>query len=194
MIDDSSVRVLDAAERLVYARGIHAVGVDDIRDQAGVSLRRIYQLYPSKDAIVVACLERLDQAWRDRVQAFVDGYTDPEERLLAVFGCLQVLFAEDNFRGCVWINANGESGSESAVIAELAQNHKTEVRSLVGALVKEADLPATLTDQLCLLIEGALTTAGIFHTTDPATHAQQAAAALIHAARSSAAESLVMTV
>ena len=49
--------MLDAAEALFYRRGVQAVGIDDIRAEAGVSLKRLYQLYPSKDQLVVGFLD-----------------------------------------------------------------------------------------------------------------------------------------
>jgi len=56
---DSAVvrgRVLDAAEELFYGRGIQSVGMDDIRGTSGVSLKRLYQLFPAKEQLVEAYL------------------------------------------------------------------------------------------------------------------------------------------
>jgi AcrR family transcriptional regulator len=60
---DSSVareRALDAAEELFYGRGVQSVGMDDVRGASGVSLKRLYQLFPSKEQLVEAYLERRD--------------------------------------------------------------------------------------------------------------------------------------
>lgn len=46
-----------------------------------------------------------------------------------------------------------------------------------------AGLPAALTDQLFLLAEGAMVTAGITRTTEPAEQAREAARLLIKAQR-----------
>ncbi len=51
-------QLLDAAEGVFYARGIQAVSMDDLREASGLALRRIYQIYPAKDEIVVAVLRR----------------------------------------------------------------------------------------------------------------------------------------
>src|SRR6266568_127787 len=49
-------RILAAADKLFYARGIRAVGVDTVAAGAGVSKRTLYHHYPSKDALIAAYL------------------------------------------------------------------------------------------------------------------------------------------
>ncbi|MDQ1488289.1 MAG: hypothetical protein QOJ23_803 [Actinomycetota bacterium] len=177
--------VLDAAEALFYERGVQAVGIDDVRAAAGVSLKRLYQLFPSKDRLVVEFLERRDARWRGRLADFVAARdragADPADRILAVFDWLGEWFAEPGFRGCAWINSYGELGGVSADVVRLARAHKTAFRTYLAALVADAALPPELTDGLLLLAEGAMVTAGIFNTTDPARHARNAAETLIAA-------------
>jgi AcrR family transcriptional regulator len=176
-------RLLDAAEALFYERGVQAVGIDDVRTAAGVSLKRLYQLFPSKDRLVVEFLERRDARWRGRLAGFVAARSaagaEPAERILAVFDWLGEWFAEPGFRGCAWINSYGELGGTSAHVARLARAHKTAFRTYLAALVADAALPSAVTDELLLLAEGAMVTAGIFNTTDPARHARRAAEKLI---------------
>ena len=54
---DGTVReqILAAADELYYRKGYAAVGMDELRTAAGVSLRRLYALFPSKTDIVAAC-------------------------------------------------------------------------------------------------------------------------------------------
>jgi AcrR family transcriptional regulator len=181
--DDERVLLLDAAERLFYRRGVQAVGIDDIRAEAGVSLKRLYQLFPSKDHLVVAFLERRDARWRGRLADFVetrarDGAAPPA-RILAVFDWLGEWFAEPGFRGCAWINTSGELGGVSDAVAGLARAHKVAFRRYLAGLVADAALRPDLTDELLLLAEGAMVTAGIFSTTEPAAHARRAAETLM---------------
>ena len=57
-------RLLDAGEDLFYAYGVQAVGMDAIRAASGLPLKRSYQLYPSKDQLLLAVLDRRDRRWR----------------------------------------------------------------------------------------------------------------------------------
>ena len=183
--ESERVLLLDAAEALFYRRGVQAVGVDDIRAAAGVSLKRLYQLFPSKNDLVVAFLERRDACWRGRLAEYVTARAGDGDggashgRLLAVFDWLGEWFAEPDFRGCAWINSYGELGGVSSEIADLARAHKTAFRSYLANLVAGAGLRPGLTDELLLLAEGAMVTAGIFGTAEPAVHARRAAEALI---------------
>ncbi|MHB9860522.1 TetR/AcrR family transcriptional regulator [Streptomyces sp. YIM S03343] len=183
---DSTVareQALDAAEKLFYGRGIQSVGMDDVRSTSGVSLKRLYQLFPSKELLVEAYLERRDVRWRERLAAFVDrhGDGDPGRRILAVFDWLERWFGEEDFRGCAWINSYGELGATSARVAAQVRAHKHAFREYLAGLVAEAGRPAALTGQLYLLAEGAMVTAGIAESTEPAREAREAARLLLRA-------------
>ncbi|MET9081351.1 TetR/AcrR family transcriptional regulator [Streptomyces sp. NPDC004237] len=181
---DSAVareQALDAAERLFYGRGVQSVGMDDIRGASGVSLKRLYQLFPAKEQLVVAYLERRDARWRQRLAEYVAGHPDPGERLLAVFGWLERWFGEEDFRGCAWINAYGELGATSEPVVAQVRDHKRAFRDYLAGLVAAAGLDAALTGPLFLLAEGAMVTAGISGTTEPAAEAREAARVLLRA-------------
>ncbi|MGY1582195.1 TetR/AcrR family transcriptional regulator [Streptomyces sp. MN13] len=182
---DSAVareRALDAAEELFYARGVQSVGMDDIRGASGVSLKRLYQLFPAKEQLVDAYLERRDERWRGRLAEHVARHEDPRRRVLAVFDRLEDWFAEPGFRGCAWINAYGELGATSERVAERVRAHKAAFRDFVASLVADAGLPAAIAGPLFLLAEGAMVTAGITGSTAPAAEAREAARLLLGAA------------
>ncbi|KAB1990500.1 TetR/AcrR family transcriptional regulator [Streptomyces triticiradicis] len=176
-------QALDAAERLFYGRGIQAVGMDDIRGDSGVSLKRLYQLFPAKEHLVDAYLERRDIRWRARLAEHVDRWREPERRILAVFDWLGLWFAEPGFRGCAWINAYGELGTGSERVAARTRAHKTAFRTYLAGLVSAAGRPAALGDQLFLLAEGAMVTAGIDGSAEPAAQARSAARLLLEAGK-----------
>lgn len=181
--ETAQAKLLDAAEELFYARGIQTVGMDDIRSASGVSLKRLYQVFPAKEQLIEAYLDRRDARWRARLAEYVESHEGAERRLLAVFDWLEQWFGQPGFRGCAWINSHGELGAVSEGVRRQARQHKEAFRAYLGELVEAADLPAELADHLLLLAEGAMVTAGIFGRTDPAAQGRTAAAALIGAAR-----------
>ncbi|WP_406176612.1 TetR/AcrR family transcriptional regulator [Streptomyces sp. NBC_00996] len=176
-------QALDAAEELFYGRGIQTVGMDDIRGASGVSLKRLYQLFPAKEQLVEAYLERRDIRWRQRLAEHVDQCEEPEERIQAVFDWLRLWFTEPDFRGCAWINSYGELGATSPRVTAQVRTHKRAFKEYLRGLVADAGLPSPLADQLYLLAEGAMVTAGITRTTEPAEQAAQAARVLVEARR-----------
>ena len=176
-------QILAAADELYYRKGYAAVGMDELRTAAGVSLRRLYALFPSKTDIVAAVLARKHRQWESGLTAAVaDAGDDPRDRLLAVYGYLENWFCADDFRGCAFINAFGELGGTSPEVAEIVRVHKASFQEYMAALVVDTGAPASLAAQLSILAEGAQSTAAIAGDSDAAVHARRAAEVLIDAA------------
>lgn len=176
-------QVLDAADALFYERGVQAVGMDAIRNASGVSLKRLYQLFPSKDHLIEAYLDKRDLQWKTMLAEHVDAATDPRERILAVYDFLHTWFTEKTFRGCAFINSFGELGTVSPHVAELARQHKAGFREALKELATAAGAPdpERLADYLILLSEGAITTSAFTESPVPATRAREAAQLLMAA-------------
>lgn len=174
--------IVDAADRLYYARGIQAVGMDELRAAAGVSLKRLYAEFPSKEDIVLAVMQHRHELWTTGVSTTVDEAESPRDRLLAIYDYLAGWFSEDSFRGCGFINAFGELGAVSPAVAAIAREHKASFQDYVAGLVADAGAPAELGPQLAILAEGAQTTAAITGSPEAAQHARRAAETLIDAA------------
>jgi len=171
--------VLEAADRLYYRRGIQAVGMDALRAESGVSLKRLYRLFPSKDAVVEQVLRRRHEVWNRWLAAAITRADNPRDRLLAVYDMLDRWFAADGFRGCIFINSFGELGEVAPGVAEIVRTHKAGFQARVAELVAGAGAPASLAPQLAILAEGAQTTAAIAGTAEAARDARAAAEVLI---------------
>lgn len=184
MIDDTSAReqVVRAADELFYARGVQAVGMDAVRAAAGVSLKRIYALFASKDDLIVAVLRHRTQVWDAGLASATERATTARERILAIFDFLDSWFRQPDFRGCAFINTNGELGGSSDAVADAVREQKAAFQAYVARLVEELGGPPGLAPQLAILAEGAQTTAAIAGTPDAAEHARAAAETLLDAA------------
>jgi AcrR family transcriptional regulator len=180
-LDDEAAqeRVLDAADRLFNRRGIQAVGMDAVTAESGVSLKRLYRLFPSKESLVEQVLMRRHEDWNAWVSAAVTDASDTPGRLLAIYDMLARWFDQDDFRGCVFINSFGELGATAPRVAEIVRAHKADFQARVAELVADAGAPASLAPQLAILAEGAQTTAAIAGTNEPARQARDAAEVLI---------------
>lgn len=174
-------QVILAADELFYRSGFRAVGMDGLRTAAGVSLKRLYQLFDSKEAIILAVLDLRHQRWVDDVEQAITAASSPQGRLLAIYDFLIEWIDSDTFHGCVFINAFGELGAASPAVAERARHHKESFRRRISTLVAAAGLRADLADQLMLLAEGAQATAAITGDVELARHARRAAQTLIAA-------------
>jgi AcrR family transcriptional regulator len=171
-------RILATADRLFYSQGIRAIGVDTVAAEIGISKRTLYNYFPSKDELVVAYLKR---------RYVVPKPTDepPLEQILAAFDRLERGFANENFRGCRFVNAVTELGETVAKIAaEVKEQRRLWFRELLTRLnAADADCLAT---QLAILSEGAISAALVRR--DPAlARAAKAAAMVLMAAAGVAA-------
>ncbi|MEV5972665.1 TetR/AcrR family transcriptional regulator [Streptomyces sp. NPDC051921] len=180
--ETAELKLLETAEALFDEKGVQAVGMDAIRGASGVSLKRLYQLYPSKDHLVWAVLTRRDSAMREAIAAHGATHaTNPYQRALAVFDYLGDWFAAPSFRGCAFINTFGEMGGISPDIAEIARGHKQALRDYFAEQTTAMNAPPALADQLALLANGAMAVAGIHGTSEPAAQAKDAARVLLDA-------------
>ncbi|RLP74152.1 TetR/AcrR family transcriptional regulator [Mycetocola tolaasinivorans] len=172
-------RIVATADRLYYERGFTAVGMAELRDAAGVSLRRLYMEFPAKDAIVRAVLEKRHREWSESVEARMAEVDTPRDRLLAVYDYLADWFCDHDFRGCGFINAFGELGGEDPEVRRIVREHKESFQRRLAEITTALGAPPLLAAQLALLAEGAQTTAAIAETAEAAGQARAAAEVLI---------------
>jgi AcrR family transcriptional regulator len=157
-------QLLDAAEDVFYARGIQAVSMAELRDAAQLPLKRIYQLFPAKDDMVVASLRRRHDRMMDAVTAYVADIKRPRARVLAIFDYLDEWFREPDFRGCPWMNAYGELGPTNPAVAAEVQHHQRAFRTIVTGIAADAGYSTQVSNAIYLLVEGAVATAAVQHT------------------------------
>ncbi|MFJ6073002.1 TetR/AcrR family transcriptional regulator [Streptomyces sp. NPDC093065] len=164
-------RVLEAAERLFYERGIHAVGVDLVAAEAGVTKKTLYDRFGSKEQIVVEYLAGRDERWRELLAGRLEATAGqgPAARILEVFEASR-LWAQDNGRkGCSMINAHAEISDPAHPAYRVITGQKRWMLDLFTRLAGEVDAAGaeSLGRTLMLLHEGALVSYGLGVMPDP---------------------------
>jgi AcrR family transcriptional regulator len=170
-------RIIQAADRLFYQKGIRAVGVDTVAAVAGISKRSLYDTFPSKDALVAAYL-------RQRIQPLPASDQPPARQVLALFDQLHARFIKGDFRGCPFVNAVTELAEDCEAARQIALGYKEERRQHVASLLTQAGAsnPDALAGQITLLFEGAITSMLVRDDPRVAIQARDAAAVLMRAA------------
>lgn len=175
-------RVLDAAAKLFYDRGIRAVGVDLIAEQAGTTKKTLYDRFGSKDALVAQYLRRRAGQWQRFLLHHLDGHApDPgPDRVLAVFDALGEWHA-DQERGCAFVNAYAEVGGSDHPAVPVIRADKRWMRELFRSLARDAGRadPERIGAVLHLLYEGALVASTAGGQKDSVAEARAAAAAIM---------------
>jgi AcrR family transcriptional regulator len=137
-------RILDAAYELFSRRGIQAVGVNEVIEQAGVATATLYRHFPSKDNLVLAFLDLREQRWtKDLIEAgAMRRGSNPEERLLAIFDVLDEWFHRDDFEAGSFIKVLLELGPEHPA-GGASVRHLEQLRAIARHLAEEAGLRDT---------------------------------------------------
>ncbi|MET9686808.1 TetR/AcrR family transcriptional regulator [Streptomyces coeruleorubidus] len=175
-------RVLEAAARLFYERGIHAVGVDLIAAEAGVTKKTLYDRFGSKEQIVVEYLADRDERWRAFLAERLDAAgPEPAERVLAVFDATHAWAAELSPKGCSMVNAHAEISDPAHPAHPIITGQKQWMLALFTRLASDIDPEGadTLARALMLLHEGALVAHGLGIFPDAVAHAREQARALL---------------
>jgi AcrR family transcriptional regulator len=167
-------RILEAARRLFYERGIRAVGVEAVVAEAGVTKMSLYRHFASKDELVAACLgERVAAFWAWFDGKLAEHVGDPRAQLLALFRGLAKRTTTPGFRGCPMTNAAIEFPEADHPGRRVAETHKRELRQRLRELAAAGGAvdPETLADGLLLLFEGAYASSQTFGPGGPARSA-----------------------
>lgn len=185
MRKSSEGKLLDAADKLLFTRGVESTPVDAILAEAGVSAATLYRGYRSKEALVAAALERRHSRWIDEWDAAIESTTGDEQRLLAVFDALDS-FRErpDGARWCAFLGTAAEYSSPTAELGEAVARDTDSLRRRLHELSLPlgcAD-PAGLAEELLLVVTGELAMRLRQPDRSPSV-GRQIAAALIRAAQ-----------
>ncbi|ABW31862.1 TetR/AcrR family transcriptional regulator [Acaryochloris marina] len=175
-------RILDTASELFYQEGTQNVGIDRIIAESGVAKMSLYNHFKSKDALIAAWLQQRDESWRAWFQERVEARAvEPCDRILAIFDVLAEWFKQPDFRGCAFINSTVELVDPEHPGYQVAIEHKRATSGYILGLVTMAELknPEVLTQQLLILIEGAIVVSMMQGNADAAQQAKQVAATLL---------------
>ncbi|GAB2513540.1 putative transcriptional regulator [Corynebacterium atrinae] len=155
-------RLLDSATNLFSTEGIRVIGIDRILREADVAKASLYSLFGSKDALVIAYLEALDeqsrQAWEDRTRNMADA----EDKILAFFDMAIAEEPAKDFRGSHFQNAANEypkpeTDSERGIIAACLAHRTWMHKTMTDLLTAKNGYPSsTQANQLLIFLDGGL--------------------------------------
>ncbi|MCH8998418.1 MAG: TetR/AcrR family transcriptional regulator [Proteobacteria bacterium] len=178
-------RLIDTALELFNRDGYRATGIDKILAESGVAKMTLYNHFGSKDALILAALERREARWRDWFRHAVARRAEtPHGRLLAVFDALEEWFARPDFQGCMFMRAASEYCDRDHPIHAVAAEHQRLLLAGLRDLAAGAGAarPAKLAREILLLVLGAIVATQVNGPVDAGKAAKKAAAVLIEEA------------
>lgn len=155
-------RMIEIADDLFYREGFHAVGLDRIINEVGVTKTTFYNNFESKEHLIQEVLRWHDQWWRDHFARKLreHGGDTARGQLEAVFDVIEELVNTDAYNGCIFINVAVQFPLPHDPVHQLAAEHKEKMEGILRELAVFAGAKdtAALAHQLALLMEGAYVT------------------------------------
>jgi AcrR family transcriptional regulator len=172
-------RIIHSAHDLFYRVWFHAVGLDAILADVGVTKTTFYNHFESKDDLVQAVLQFHDRWWQDTFREMLKkhGGDTPRGQLAVIFDALEELLARDDFNGCFFVNVAVQFPSPRDPAHKSAAAHKQAMETIIRELAgyAGADDPAALAQEMSLLMEGAYVTRQVTGNPDIAAVAKRVA-------------------
>jgi AcrR family transcriptional regulator len=179
-------RILRTASTLFYQRGVRAVGVDLVVEEAGVAKTSLYRHFGTKDDLIAAFLEREDEDFWNYWNRVTELHkTDPVAELEAHLDWIAERVGRPNYRGCPQLNVAAEFPDSDHPARRVASAHKQELRQRLKGIAQRLRVkrPDELAGQLSLLVNGAFVSAQVLSPGEAGPLLRATARALIAAAR-----------
>lgn len=184
-VPDVRERVLETASALFYRRGVRAVGVDLVVEEAGVAKTSLYRHFRTKDDLVAAFLAREDEDfWRTWDEVSDRHRENPAAELAAHLEWIGERIGRPNYRGCPQLNVAAEFPDGDHPARRVAAAHKSEMRRRLNGIAERLGVrdPDLLGGQLAVLINGAFVSSQVVSADEAARLLQVAARTLVERA------------
>lgn len=164
-------RIIQTAHDLFYRVGFHAVGLDAILAEVGVTKTTFYNHFASKDDLVREVLLWHDRWWQDTFRALLrkHGGDSARGQLLALPAALNETFEMASYNGCFFVNVAVQFPNMNDPAHEVAAAHKQSMEGIIRELAGYAGAKdaAAMAQEMSMVLEGAYVTRQV--TGNPAT-------------------------
>lgn len=160
-------RLLRTASAIFYAKGINAVGVDEILSEARVTRATFYRHFPSKEDLIVAYLKAADEHIRAEVHAITERRQTAADTIRAIAGLIVDQIKSPGFRGCAFLNAAAEYPDANSRVQQVVLDHRAWFQDVMQAeLERLRQEPSEAGAQFFVLIRDGAMTAGCLANRD----------------------------
>lgn len=161
---EARARLLSTATRIFYSEGIHSVGIDRITGEAKVTRATLYRHFAGKEDLVLAYLDRTDQAIRSQVTVAQASSQSAVGKVQAVAESIAQGILSPGFRGCAFLNAAAEYPDSAHPIHKFILAHRQWfLNTITDLLAQISDTPAhPAARHLVMLRDGAMATGCLF--------------------------------
>jgi len=170
-------RLLDAADELFYREGVRNVGVDSVVARAGVNKMSLYRQFASKDALMLAYLERQELCFWDKFDTSIAKHPNaPHRQLPQFFADWAERASATSYRGCPFVNVAAEFSDPAHPARQFVLAHKTRLLSRLVEITRATGAadPLSLAYSIGLMLEGCYAASQTYGVGHPMLHAAAA--------------------
>jgi AcrR family transcriptional regulator len=155
---DPRTRILQVAGRLFYTEGIRATGTEKIMSVAGVAKATFYRHFKSKDALVLAYLDRSAQAFWDYLSS-----PTPSEDLHAALIKIDRYANQPEVTGCPFLLVAAEYPDLAHPVHRRVIEQKDKLLAYLIDLLEPFAIDRTMAAaKLLIVIDGALSVRRVY--------------------------------
>lgn len=151
-------RLLTTAAGIFYREGIHAVGVDRLVSEAGVTRATFYRHFRSKDDLVLAYIELEDQSLRELFAAGASNAATASDAVEIILNGIALDVEQHHTRGCPFINAAAEFPDPRHPVRLAIRKHRDWFAATLAEVLAATERPdaSEIARSLVLLRDAAL--------------------------------------
>lgn len=167
---DKRQQLVHTAFDLFYRNGIHAVGINQILQTAGIAKKTLYHHFASKDELIAAVVEYRDENFYHWLAARLEQVTPGYDGLNELFDAIDDWINNrvdllTDFHGCFFINTCAEFNDPQHPVYRQCQQHKQKINGLITKQIQALGIPEPASQQISesisLLKEGAIVMAHV---------------------------------
>lgn len=128
--ESTKVLIVDSAFKLFGQNGYDGVSIDRISKACGLSKSAMYWHYDNKAKLFIACLERLDDIFRQHIFDPVKQESDPTRSVIVFFDGLNNLLLDKALTSSIagfWLEPHGLGTEEIAAVQDQHDAARVEI-------------------------------------------------------------------
>lgn len=175
-------RLLNAASRLFYTKGLESVGITEITKEAQIARMTLYNLFDSKGELILAVLAKFLESRKGDINAAFNEGGSPHSKLALFFDIARVAQKDDCFRGCMFINAALQTSDPAGPVHIIARTHKIWIKTKLKENLFHTitdDLAEVKAQQILTIWDGAISEAYIQQSPKPIDYGVSAASDIL---------------
>jgi AcrR family transcriptional regulator len=153
-------RLLDAADRLFYAEGVRAVGIDRVLAEAGAAKASLYAHFSNKDELIGEYVRQRVEGSRTAITAYLAD-VPPADRAFRIFDWLVAWAESADFRGCPMQHLVAEITERDHPARQAIAAQRSWIEGRFREWVRDAGAasPDSVVGALIVLFDGAVAAA-----------------------------------